>query len=81
MSHPQTERRALYQTMSSGALTPATYYRRVMPGQPKASKEERQAFTAKAAGKYASSNGIDVAAVKWDKIRIMGGRPTRGEAI
>jgi len=39
----------LYQTMSSGRLTPLTYHRRLAPGQRKASKEGRQAFTAAAA--------------------------------
>jgi hypothetical protein len=71
----------LYQTMSSGALAPVTYHRRLTPGHRKASKEARQAFTAAAAGKYAAVNGIDVTAVKCDKVRTIGGRPSRGEEI
>jgi hypothetical protein len=71
----------MYQTMSSGTLTPVKYYRKVTPGQRKASKEEREAFTAAAAAQYAAANGIELAAVKRDKVMIMGGRPTRGAEI
>lgn len=71
----------LYQTMSSGALPPARYYRKLSPGHRTASKAERAAFSTAAAARYAAVNGIDVVAVKSDKATVMGGRPTRGEEI
>ena len=71
----------LYQTMTSGTLKPITYHRRVTPGRRNASKEERQAFTAAAAERYAAVNGNDVTAVTADKERTMGGQPTRGEDV
>ena len=61
------------QKMSSGTLTPVKYLRGLAAGQRNASKEEREAFTDAAAANYAAVNGIDVAAVKKEKLKIMGG--------
>ncbi|MGO9902828.1 MAG: hypothetical protein ACLP0J_24765 [Solirubrobacteraceae bacterium] len=67
------------QKMSSGELPTLRYFRKAA-GQPNPSKAEREAFTTEAAAKYAKMNGIDLAAVKREKLAVMY-KPDSGEEI
>lgn len=67
------------QKMSSGKLPTARYFRKPAK-QPQGSKEEREAFTADAAAKYAEAQGIDVAAVTKEKLTVMY-KPDSGDEV
>ncbi len=67
------------QTMSSGEHPTRRYFRKAAR-QPNPAKQEREAFTAEAAARYAAMSGIDLAAVKKEKLAVMY-KPDSGEEI